>query len=145
MPLVIALIAAVILAGTHWKAYTAGEKSVQAEWDAARLEASQEARRMESSRFNRVVEAQNAATQRKINLEAAAASARLDADRLRGALSEAARRLGLNETTLDTCRDYALTVNGLLDQCTENYRGMAQKASGHASDVRTLRDAWPKE
>lgn len=36
------------------------------------------------------------------------------------------------------------TLAGLLDQCQQEYRGMAEIADGHASDVQTLIDAWPK-
>lgn len=36
------------------------------------------------------------------------------------------------------------TLAGLLDQCQSDYRGMADIADGHASDVQTLIDAWPK-
>lgn len=34
--LIAALIVAVVLAGTHWKAYKMGERGVQAEWDSAK-------------------------------------------------------------------------------------------------------------
>lgn len=36
------------------------------------------------------------------------------------------------------------TLAALLDQCQTDYRGMAEIADGHASDVQTLIDAWPK-
>lgn len=35
-----AVMVAIFLAGTHWKAYTAGQKSIQAEWNAEKVEQS---------------------------------------------------------------------------------------------------------
>lgn len=32
----------------------------------------------------------------------------------------------------------------VLGECTEEYRALAENADGHASDVQTLREAWPK-
>ena len=36
------------------------------------------------------------------------------------------------------------TLAALLDQCQTDYRAMAAVADGHASDVQTLMEAWPK-
>ena len=42
------------------------------------------------------------------------------------------------------CLATADALAGLLDQCQQEYRGMAEVADGHASDVQTLMEAWPK-
>ena len=42
------------------------------------------------------------------------------------------------------CLATADTLAGLLDQCQQEYRAMAEVADGHASDARTLMEAWPK-
>ncbi|UCV01151.1 hypothetical protein [Acidovorax radicis] len=39
--------------------------------------------------------------------------------------------------------EYALAVNAVFDDCRAAYAGMVEKADGHASDVRTHREAWP--
>ena len=36
------------------------------------------------------------------------------------------------------------TLAALLDQCQSDYRAMAEIADGHAGDVQTLMEAWPK-
>lgn len=36
------------------------------------------------------------------------------------------------------------TLAALLDQCQTDYRAMAEVSDGHASDVQTLMEAWPK-
>ena len=64
-----------------------------------------------------------------------------------------ARRLPDDIATLRTrlpnaipsaCLATADALAGLLDQCQQEYRGMAEVADGHASDVQTLMEAWPK-
>ena len=36
------------------------------------------------------------------------------------------------------------TLAGVLDQCQSDYRALAEVCDGHASDVQTLMEAWPK-
>lgn len=72
---------------------------------------------------------------------AAAAAARADADSLRQQLSEA--RNALANAPSAAIIDYAVTVSELFDNCVREYQSMAEKAQGHASDVKTLIDAWP--
>lgn len=42
------------------------------------------------------------------------------------------------------CIDTAATLGELLGQCSESYRDMAEIADRHASDAKTLIEAWPK-
>jgi hypothetical protein len=44
----------------------------------------------------------------------------------------------------DACINTAAALGELLAQCSEDYRAMAEAADGHASDVQTLTEAWPK-
>lgn len=64
-----------------------------------------------------------------------------------------ARRLRDDITTLrarlpnaipSACITTADALAGLLDQCQQEYRAMAEIADGHASDVQTLTEAWPQ-
>ena len=64
-----------------------------------------------------------------------------------------ARRLRDDIATLRTrlpnaipsaCLATADALAGLLDQCQQEYRVMGEIADGHASDVQTLMEAWPK-
>ena len=64
-----------------------------------------------------------------------------------------ARRLRDDLTTLrarlphaipSSCIATADALAGLLDQCQQEYRVMGEIADGHASDVQTLMEAWPK-
>lgn len=47
-----ALVVAVFLAGTHWKVYVAGKKTIQAEWDAEKIILQQKA--MKAAEINRL-------------------------------------------------------------------------------------------
>lgn len=65
----------------------------------------------------------------------------------------AGRRLRDDLTTLRTRLPNAIpsavlatadTLAGVLDQCQSDYRALAEVCDGHASDVQTLMEAWPK-
>ena len=64
-----------------------------------------------------------------------------ESDGLREQASEAARRIA--EAPPAPIAEYATTVSGLFADCSRDYQEMAGKASGHATDVRTLVEAWP--
>lgn len=83
-----------------------------------------------------------AAEVRAAALHAAAAGAVAESDSLRAQL--AAERMRLPDASLPACRDYALSLNTVLDQCQARHRELAGKADGHAADVRTLLESWPK-
>ena len=75
-------------------------------------------------------------------LRVAAAGALAESDSLRAQLAE--ERMRLPDATVAACRAYALSLNTVLDQCQARHRELASKADGHAADVRTLLDSWPK-
>lgn len=83
-----------------------------------------------------------AAEARAAALRAAAAGAALESDGLRAQLAEA--RVRLPDASLPACRAYALALNTVLNQCQARHRELAGKADGHAADVRTLLESWPK-
>lgn len=70
------------------------------------------------------------------------AAVRAESDGLRSQLSDATARIA---TATDTAlREYATTVNAVFEASAERYTDMAGKAQGHATDVQTLIEAWPK-
>ena len=84
----------------------------------------------------------NAAQTRQIALRADADSARSESDRLREQSADAARRIAAAPPA--AVAEYATAATELLDQCQRSYQVLAAAADGHASDVRTLIDAWPR-
>ena len=113
---------------------------------AAQLEAVstavREARAQESARFKGVQDAQAAAQTR-------AQVARRDADRARGELDRmrdtlSATRGGVPGESTASCAQRADAAADVLAQCGAAYQSMASIADRHASDARTLIEAWPK-
>ena len=73
---------------------------------------------------------------------AAAAAAKRAADGMRKQLRDA--EASFATATQAALAEYATAQGELLGICTEEYQRMADKAQGHATDVRALINAWPK-
>jgi hypothetical protein len=140
----VALLAALFAGGWY-----SGAGRVQGRWDAAKVEkaeADAEANRanrvIESKRNANIIEAQNAATLRNKTLQVAVTNAGAVAVSLRDEIATIRRSLpGL---AADAARQRADAVAAVLADCSREYAGMAATADRHASDVKTLMDAWPK-
>lgn len=76
----------------------------------------------------------------QINAQAAALAA-AGADRLRADLAKANARI--STATREAVNQYALAVADVFEQCTSRYSDLAEKATGHASDVQLMIEAWP--
>lgn len=100
-----------------------------------------EARAEEQALTKTYQEALNAARTRETALRRNLDSARAESDGLRNQAADAARLLAAAPPA--AVLEYATTVNGLFADCGRSYQELAGKADGHASDVRTLIEAWP--
>lgn len=136
------LLALVLLAGSHWKAYSAGKSEVRTEWLDAQSQFQAEARAKEAALSAKLNEARNAATKRETKLRSDAAGASHSADRLRDELANI--RNSLPELAADAAHNRADTLAIVLGECTVAYRTMAEQADRISSDRQTLVDAWPK-
>jgi hypothetical protein len=87
-------------------------------------------------------EAQQHANDREKVLMAAATAATSASTGLQHTLE--AIRNGVSSTAVDALRQTTVTLTSVLGECQARYRELVQKADGHASDVQTLIDAWPK-
>lgn len=87
-------------------------------------------------------DAQNAARDREKLLTDAAAGSSTAVAGLRGDL--AALRRGLPGASADASRQAADALAAVFGDCAGKYRDLAAIADHHASDVKTLTDAWPK-
>lgn len=87
-------------------------------------------------------EALNAARTRETALLRDRDAARAESDGVREQAADAARRLA--EAPPAAVLEYATTTNELFVDCGRRYAELAEKADGHASDVRTLTEAWPR-
>lgn len=89
----------------------------------------------------RYQEAQDAAKTREITLRNDAASSRAAADSMR--ITTARLRSKNAELSRDAIALRAATGYKLLEQCTDRYQSLAERADRHVNDVRTLTEAWP--
>ena len=103
--------------------------------------ATREARATESRRYQEIQNAQAKSAQRAADARRASDAARTAGDWLR---DDIAAGLRSSEESAAACHQHAATVSRLLDQCQQDYRGMASTAQGHAGDVMLLLEAWPK-
>ena len=101
-----------------------------------RLAAATTVRRLDNS-----IQAQNAAVSRNRDLRMAAAGSR---DALIGLHDASAAALRESSASLAACTDRATAISVVLDQCGAAYQRLGEKADRHASDVKTLIDAWPR-
>ena len=104
--------------------------------------ATREARATESRRYQGVQDAQAAAQARAQAARRDADAARSELDRLRNDIG--ASRGGVPGESSAACTLRADTGGELLGQCAAAYSELAAVADRHASDARTLIEAWPK-
>ena len=142
--IILAVVVAFVSNGFYW--HHSGDKSgygrAVTEYNVKLLAATNAARAKEQSMQIKLQEAQNAATQRDQTLRAAAAASATAGDRLRIALDTI--RAGLPTATSVASRDTAAALATVFGDCAKEYRGLAEIADRHASDSRTLTEAWPK-
>lgn len=121
----------------QWRMDAKEKEHVEQILDAERRAAAKAIRNQET-----VIEAQNAATNRERDLRRDAAGARDAADGLRNDIERVRTEAAQSHTA---CIERADAISELFITVEEAGRGMAQKADLHASDLKTLMDAWPKD
>ena len=130
------------IAGAFIAGRSHGADTVQAQWDLAKAGAAADARAKEQSFNQKLQEANHAAAQREAQLRADYAAVR---DANRGLFNTVSTlRAGLSSTPADACRATADTALTVFSECAVEIGRLAEAADGHASDVQTLTDAWPK-
>lgn len=135
------------LASARVDAATARGEAVEARSDAADLkiaiaDANTRAARQKAAISDQILKAQNESKIREAALRSAAAAAVTESDGLRDDL--AASRLQYDQLSRDALVERTAAVSSVLADCTAKYQGMADKAGKHASDLRTLIEAWPR-
>ena len=146
LTLIVGAASAVIAGLAGWTAngwrLNAKIDNMVAEHSMALVRANQEAlakyEAMERKKQNAIDQANKLAQQNA----AAAASARLERDRLREQVTTSSARL--STATVASARAYAATLSTVLGECSERLETLAKDADGHALDSRTIREAWPK-
>jgi predicted nucleic acid-binding Zn-ribbon protein len=127
-----------VFQGARWEAEVAELRTQAAD---ERVTAVTQARAEERAINKTYQEALNAARTRETSLRRDIDAARTESDSLREQLSYAARLIA--DAPPAAVAEYATTVSELLAVCSRERTFFAEKADGHASDVRTLIEAWP--
>lgn len=112
------------------------------EYNVKMLEAKEAADKREQELSAQVQEAQANGLKREETIKALAAAVGKSSDSLRNTAN--AIRLGLPLATVEAARTAADAFAAVFTDCQGRYGELAAKADGHASDVRTLEEAWPK-
>lgn len=123
-----------------WR-YSGQIASLKTEHATALVKAQADTRETQAAIDAKYQGALNAARNREINLRRERDKLLAASDGLRHQAAEAARRLA--DAPPATVLEYASTLNTVYDDCRRRYGGLAEKATGHASDVRALTEAWP--
>jgi len=139
--IIAALIIAVALAASHWKAYVSGKTAERTAWNLRTIKANDDARELERLNRQSKEKALEIRTKELMANVAAADRARIASDSLR---STSERSLQAATADHSACVVSATTHAKLFDYCQREYRGMAEKADGHTSDIKALIESWPK-
>ena len=140
----VALLAALVFA---WNWHIDHEREIGyqkavAEYNVKLLAAKEAADKREQELSAQVQEAQANGLKREETIKALAAAVGKSSDSLRNTAN--AIRLGLPLATVEAARTAADAFAAVFTDCQGRYANVAAKADGHASDVRTLSEAWPK-
>ena len=142
------LIAAVAVAlGFAWNGFIKHEQNIGydkavAEYNVKLLAAKEAADKREQELSAQVQEAQANGLKREETIRTLAAAVGKSSDSLRNTAN--AIRLGLPHATVEAARTAADAFATVFTDCQGRYADVAAKADGHASDVRTLEEAWPQ-
>lgn len=118
-----------------------GRAEIQEQWDKKEAADKLHAAELSIERQKNVNAAIAEGIKRGQTNQTAAAGANAAATGLRDAI--AAFQRSLPTATAEAAIDRAITASTLLGECTERYRGVAEKADRHANDAATLEAAWP--
>ena len=119
-----------------------GYQKAVAEYNVKLLAAKEAADQREQELSAQVQEAQANGLKREETIKALAAAVGKSSDSLRNTAN--AIRLGLPHATVEAARTAADAFATVFSECQGRYGELAAKADGHASDVRTLEEAWPQ-
>ena len=118
------------------------EERIWAGSETSLLAAKEAADQRERALSAQVQEAQANGLKREETIRTLAAAVGKSSDSLRNTAN--AIRLGLPNATVEAARTAADAFATVFTDCQGRYADVAAKADGHASDVRTLEEAWPK-
>lgn len=148
--LILALVVVTCAAALLWQSRAHTAEVAEIEKEAAQYRAEVEAEKLAGLTLLRDIEgnfndkyqtALNQARDRERALRADLAAVRDASEGLRAQAADAARRLA--KAPAPAVLEYANTLGVVFADCQTRYGEVAAQADGHASDARTLIEAWP--
>ena len=127
--------------GVAWRLQSANIAEMELQSANTRIAAAYVARKAIERSTTAVIVAQNAATDRMVVLHRDADLARSG---LAGLRTQSADSLRTAAASLDACVIDATAKTELLSNCAGSLVSVSAAADGHASDTKTLMDAWPR-
>ena len=111
----------------------------------AAIQAERQSERNEAERKTRLIadqytEALNNARKRETDLRLSVDGARTELDRLRIAIKKRSAAVAASPAS---AVDYSIASADVFGECAAELTALAGKADGHASDLRTMIEAWP--
>lgn len=111
----------------------------------AAIESDRQSERNEAERKTRLIadqytEALNNARKRETDLRLSVDGARTELDRLRIAIKKRSASVAASPAS---AVDYSIASADVFGECAAELTALAGKADGHASDLRTMTEAWP--
>ena len=111
----------------------------------AAIESDRQSERNEAERKTRLIadqytEALNNARTRETDLRLSVDGARTELDRLRIAIKKRSASVASSPAS---AVDYSIASAYVFGECAAELTALAGKADGHASDIRTMIEAWP--
>lgn len=116
--------------------YQSQISAIEAERQAERNEAERKTRRIS----DQYMEALNNARTRENEIRLAADGARSELDRLRITIKKRSSAVAASPAS---AVDYSIASADVFGECAAELTALAGKADGHASDLRTMIEAWP--
>lgn len=144
------MICAVVVLVSFLLGLQKGERNIQTEWDAEKLqqakllnEANAKAKQIEQNFQQKLSEAQNERIQTEKLLQNARSATANAERRLSNATADFTKRM--SQATNKTCANAIATSTALFTECVAKYREMAQAADGHYADSKQFYKAFPVE
>ena len=142
MPYLIAiLISAALSASGAWQIQSWRYAAKETENETHRATMLEQQRLADAQQLERLSAVQKAAETRALALRRAADNARAESIGLRDAIATLSRQ-PVAEATASNQRAFA--IGELLAECGDKYQALGAVADRHASDVKTLSEAWPQ-
>ena len=139
----------VLLAGTHWKAYTVGRNGERAIAVALQLKQTadlanfnEQQRLLERGWQAKTTKAQNDRTVKIQTSQPVISAVRTELAGLRNTIY--ALNSDASGQSPSACKTAAITARAVFEQCAQRYTDLASKADGHDADTVMFEQSWPK-